>query len=61
MIAAILAQPGARLPGDRRLAARRRAATEGVDIPAPLLADIRSRAEAGHQAAIQARSSGPPP
>ncbi|GAB4172896.1 MAG: Ldh family oxidoreductase [Thalassobaculales bacterium] len=61
MIAAILAQPGARLPGDRRLAARRRAATEGVDIPAPLLADIRSRAEAGNQAAIQARSSGPPP
>jgi (2R)-3-sulfolactate dehydrogenase (NADP+) len=36
LIAAMLADPGVRLPGDRRHAARARSAAEGVDIPDPL-------------------------
>jgi (2R)-3-sulfolactate dehydrogenase (NADP+) len=36
LVAAMLADPGVRLPGDRRHAARLRAAAEGVDIPDPL-------------------------
>jgi (2R)-3-sulfolactate dehydrogenase (NADP+) len=37
---AIEAQPGARLPGTRRLAARRRAAREGLRIAQPLMDEI---------------------
>lgn len=44
MFAEILAQEGTRLPGDRRLELRRAAATEGVEVPEALLADIRARA-----------------
>jgi (2R)-3-sulfolactate dehydrogenase (NADP+) len=40
LLAAIAAEPGARLPGTRRLANRRRAAVEGVAIPATLHAEI---------------------
>tara|TARA_E500000318_G_scaffold45139_2_gene42634 strand:+ start:1784 stop:2794 length:1011 start_codon:yes stop_codon:yes gene_type:complete len=40
----ILAQDGARLPGDRRLKLRETAARDGVDIPDDLLDDIKSRA-----------------
>jgi (2R)-3-sulfolactate dehydrogenase (NADP+) len=35
-------QPGARLPGTRRLANRKRAAAEGLDVSQALLAEIRS-------------------
>lgn len=34
------AEPGARLPGSRRLAARRKAAAEGLPVPEALLAEI---------------------
>ncbi|MGE0724999.1 MAG: Ldh family oxidoreductase [Alphaproteobacteria bacterium] len=44
LLAAIEAQDGVRLPGSRRLAARARAETEGVEIPDKLLADLRRRA-----------------
>ncbi|MEP6147632.1 MAG: Ldh family oxidoreductase, partial [Nisaea sp.] len=40
----IVAQDGARLPGDRRLKLREAAARDGVDIPDDLLDDIKSRA-----------------
>jgi len=43
---AILAQPGTRLPGDRRLAARARAVSEGVEIPEALHAELVARGEA---------------
>jgi (2R)-3-sulfolactate dehydrogenase (NADP+) len=36
------AEPGARLPGTRRLANRKRAAAEGVAIPPALHAEIRA-------------------
>jgi (2R)-3-sulfolactate dehydrogenase (NADP+) len=42
----ILAQPGTRLPGDRRLAARARAVSEGVEIPEALHAELVARGEA---------------
>ena len=42
LAASIEQQPGARLPGTRRLAARQRAATEGLVIGDALLAEIRS-------------------
>jgi (2R)-3-sulfolactate dehydrogenase (NADP+) len=41
---AIEAQPGARLPGSRRLGARRKAAEAGLSVPDQLLADIRALA-----------------
>ena len=41
---AIEAQPGARLPGSRRLEARRKAAEAGLSVPDQLLADIRALA-----------------
>ncbi|MBI1245565.1 MAG: Ldh family oxidoreductase [Alphaproteobacteria bacterium] len=44
LLAAILAQPGTRLPGDRRLKLRAAAATGGIKVPAELLADLRKRA-----------------
>ena len=40
MLAAMLAQEGARLPGDRRLAARARAADQGLAMPAALHARL---------------------
>jgi (2R)-3-sulfolactate dehydrogenase (NADP+) len=40
LIGAIETQPGARLPGSRRLAARRKAADEGVPVSEALLAEI---------------------
>ena len=44
LLAAIAAEPGARLPGTRRIANRRRAAAEGVAVPAALHAEIRALA-----------------
>ncbi|MEQ8354030.1 MAG: Ldh family oxidoreductase [Kiloniellaceae bacterium] len=44
LIAAIEEQEGARLPGSRRLASRAAAARDGIDVPAGLLAEIRSLA-----------------
>jgi len=44
LLTAIAAEPGARLPGTRRLANRRRAAAEGVAIPTALHAEIRALA-----------------
>jgi (2R)-3-sulfolactate dehydrogenase (NADP+) len=41
---AILQQPGTRLPGDRRLAARARYPSDGVTISDSLAADLRQRA-----------------
>lgn len=40
LAAAIEAQPNARIPGSRRIAQRRNAATEGIDLPETLLARI---------------------
>ncbi|MCW8861388.1 MAG: Ldh family oxidoreductase [Rhodospirillales bacterium] len=45
LIAEILGQPGARLPGDRRIAARDAARRDGFDIPPALLAEITALAE----------------
>ena len=42
LLEAIAAEPGARLPGTRRLANRRRAAAEGIAVPAALHAEIRA-------------------
>jgi len=42
LLDALAAEPGARLPGTRRLANRARAAAEGVAIPAALHAEIRA-------------------
>lgn len=42
LLQAIAAEPGVRLPGERRLAARAKAAKEGVSIPAALEAEIRA-------------------
>jgi (2R)-3-sulfolactate dehydrogenase (NADP+) len=42
LLEAIAAEPGARLPGTRRLANRRRAAAEGVVVAAALHAEIRA-------------------
>jgi (2R)-3-sulfolactate dehydrogenase (NADP+) len=44
LLEAIAAEPGARLPGTRRLANRRRAAAEGIAVPATLHAEIRALA-----------------
>jgi (2R)-3-sulfolactate dehydrogenase (NADP+) len=44
LLGAIAAEPGARLPGTRRLANRKRAAAEGVMVPAALHAEIRALA-----------------
>jgi (2R)-3-sulfolactate dehydrogenase (NADP+) len=45
LLEAMAEEPGARLPGTRRLANRARAATEGVAIPASLHAEIRALVE----------------
>jgi (2R)-3-sulfolactate dehydrogenase (NADP+) len=47
LAAAILAQPGTRLPGDSRLVRRARARSEGVQIAETLLDDLRGYAGAG--------------
>jgi (2R)-3-sulfolactate dehydrogenase (NADP+) len=47
---AMAAEPGVRLPGDRRLAARAHAATHGVEVPDDLLALLRSYAQHGSPA-----------
>ncbi|WP_127089298.1 Ldh family oxidoreductase [Aquabacter cavernae] len=44
LLGAILSQEGTRLPGDRRIAARTKAAGEGISIPDDLAADLRRRA-----------------
>jgi (2R)-3-sulfolactate dehydrogenase (NADP+) len=44
LLAAVLAQPGTRLPGERRLKLRAAAAKDGIKVPAELLADLRKRA-----------------
>lgn len=44
LLDAALGQDGVRLPGDRRLAARARAAAEGVAVPDALIAELRRRA-----------------
>lgn len=44
LCAAVLAQGGTRLPGDRRYEARRRAAREGVVLPDTIFADLVRRA-----------------
>jgi (2R)-3-sulfolactate dehydrogenase (NADP+) len=44
LIAAMQAEPGVRLPGDRRREHRARAAREGVHVPADLLAKVRALA-----------------
>jgi (2R)-3-sulfolactate dehydrogenase (NADP+) len=44
LLSAILAQPGTRLPGQRRLKNRAKAAAEGVAVPDDLYADLRKRA-----------------
>jgi (2R)-3-sulfolactate dehydrogenase (NADP+) len=41
-LAAMTAQPGVRLPGDRRLAERQRAEIHGVEVPADLMAILES-------------------
>ncbi|MEJ1159676.1 Ldh family oxidoreductase [Prosthecomicrobium sp. N25] len=46
LLGAIAEQPGARLPGDRRAAARLRTAAEGITVPAALLARIEGYAKA---------------
>ena len=45
LLEAMAAEPGARLPGTRRLTNRTRAAAEGVAIPLALLAEIRALIE----------------
>ncbi len=44
LVAAMLADSGVRLPGARRDAARSRAARDGVEVPGPLLANLRELA-----------------
>ena len=47
LAAAVLDQPGTRLPGDRRLANRKKAENDGVEIPDGLLSDLTERAGSG--------------
>jgi (2R)-3-sulfolactate dehydrogenase (NADP+) len=49
-LAALAAQPGARLPGDRRVAHRGRAATDGVEVPDDLMAVLREYLDHGSPA-----------
>ncbi|MFM7346351.1 MAG: Ldh family oxidoreductase [Tagaea sp.] len=44
LLGAIAAQPGTRLPGERRLKLRAAAAKDGIKVPADLLADLEKRA-----------------
>jgi (2R)-3-sulfolactate dehydrogenase (NADP+) len=50
LVAAFAAEPGVRLPGSRRLAARARAAREGLALAPALLAEIRQLAGAATDA-----------
>lgn len=54
LIAAMTEDPGVRLPGERRLANRERAAREGVSVPAELLEKIRGLA--GEASEVKASS-----
>ena len=45
LFAVIAEQPGVQLPGDRRLAARRRTAAEGIELKKALYDDLMSRLE----------------
>ena len=47
LFAAMTAEEGVRLPAARRYAARARSSSEGVAVPASLLAEIRDLADAG--------------
>ncbi len=47
LVAAMVDQPNVRLPGDRRLAARRAARRDGIDVPDGLYEDLRRRAARG--------------
>ena len=47
LLGAIAAEPGARLPGARRFAARARARAEGIPLPAELRAEIERLADDG--------------
>ena len=47
VLQALSAEPGARLPGDRRLEQRRRAATAGVEVPDDLMAVLEAYAANG--------------
>jgi (2R)-3-sulfolactate dehydrogenase (NADP+) len=50
VLQALSAEPGARLPGDRRLEHRRRAATDGVEVPDDLMAVLEAYAANGSPA-----------
>ncbi len=50
VLTAMTAEPGVRLPGDSRLAARERAERHGVEVPAELMATLRNYAEHGSPA-----------
>ena len=50
LVAAMLEDPGVRLPGERRRANRDRAEREGVSVPADLLGKIRALAGEGTHA-----------
>ena len=47
LMTAITDQPGARLPGDRRLTLRQEAETSGLRVPDALLVDLRARVDDG--------------
>jgi len=47
LLAALLDQPGTRLPGAEKVARRERAAREGLVVAAPLLAELRELAASG--------------
>ena len=50
LLAAMLADPGTRLPGARREASQRRASSEGIAVPAALLAELEALAGEGSPA-----------
>ncbi|UXC35721.1 Ldh family oxidoreductase [Cupriavidus gilardii] len=50
LLAAMLADPGTRLPGARREASQQRASREGIAVPAPLLAELEALAGEGRPA-----------
>jgi (2R)-3-sulfolactate dehydrogenase (NADP+) len=47
LVAAIESDPGVRIPGDRRLAARERARTQGISLSSELHAQIETLAKGG--------------
>lgn len=47
LLAAILGEKGTRLPGERRITARQRAAREGIQVDPEILADLHRRAGQG--------------